>query len=187
MLIGTTGCQSAFGEQLIRAVAELPRAADRAAALESRRRTPRRAPRTSSSGRDGRAIVATGSPSRDVENRRHAAHHRPGQQRLHLPRRGSGRRRRRGARADRRCLPGRGTDAGRLVPEERAAAGAIYPPISPLRERRPHDRRGDSSPTCATAGYGRQCATSRSRGSSTAPCGGPSTCPTSPADPRSCG
>ncbi len=133
ILIGTTGCKSAFGEDLIRAVVEhhphpivlpLSNPDDRAEARAS----------DILEWSGGRAIVATGSPSRDVEI--------------------GGTRRTIGQANNVFIFPGMGLGAivaearslsddaflvaahtlAGMISEERLAVGAIYPPVSQLRD-----------------------------------------------------
>ena len=132
ILIGTTGKRGAFSEALIRAMA-----ANHAQPIV----LPLSNPDVNAEARaedviewtDGRAIVATGGPSRDVEH--------------------GGRRRTIGQANNVFIFPGMGLGAvvaeareltddaflvaartlASLVPEDRLAAGTIYPPISALR------------------------------------------------------
>jgi len=154
VLIGTTGCKSAFGEELIRAVTEFHA---RPIVLPLSNPDDRAEARASDilewSG--GRAIVATGSPSRDVEI--------------------GGTRRTIGQANNVFIFPGVGLGAivtearslsddaflvaartlAGMVTADRLAMGAIYPPVSELR---------DAARTIAEAlvvhlrdtGYGRQ-------------------------------
>jgi len=132
VLIGTTGCQSAFSEALIREVATNH---ERPIILPLSNPDDRAEARAEDviEWTDGRAIVATGSPSRDVE--------------------WAGQRRTIGQANNVFIFPGVGLGAvvaeareltddafvvaartlAGLVSDERLAAGTIYPPISQLR------------------------------------------------------
>ena len=185
VLIGTTGQPGSFDGEVIRRAVRGRRAAGRLRPLEPVHGSRPR-PRTSSAWSEGRVIVATGSPfpARDLGGP--GAARRPGQQRLHLPRRRPRRRRRRGAHHHRAHVPG--GRPGRWPRRSATTASPrarLYPPIEALADI-------SRQVALAVAGGGRARQASAGIGpgwtcrpSSTRRCGIPTTCPTSVRAPRS--
>ena len=120
VLIGVTGVFGLFTEEVVRAMAAGNDAPGDLPALEPDLAGRGHRRRTCCAWTDGRALVATGSPSAPVERRRRDPHHRPEQQRLHLP---GHRPRRPGLRGDprlRRDVHGRRPRPGRVGRRPRA-------------------------------------------------------------------
>ena len=179
VLIGTTGQPGSFDECVIRAMAETVEEPV-IFALSNPSSRVEATPADILAWCDGRALIATGSPFAPVSWKGDPTTRRPGQQRLHLPRRRPGRRGGRGLAHHRGDVPG-----GRARPGRSRSMTNGWRPVRSIRRS---SRSAEISREVALAVAQRGGLVRRGAGRrghrpgrpwSTSPCGGPRTCPTS--------